>query len=760
MKKYSKIIAYLAAASMTAGLLAGCGNKTTVPTVSDDAQSSTATSADASASTDSSEATAETGTGAAISTLVGVEEDTTPAAEGYASTWTNESYQAESSELYNLVLGEYYDYYQQAMEAETISERYALMAVAEAKMLESGIFVPMTTRGGVYAMSRLAPGSVTSTLWGNDEYRFHNAIATTELIKAEDIAALRAKLAELRGTGEYREWAKQYLTDAGYTLKDSYNYPNTSDPITWDVLATSSNTDTAILVNLYDGLYEYDAENVQQPALAESYTVSDDGLTYTFKIREGVKWVDSQGREVAELTADDFVAGMQHMMDAMGGLEYLVDGVIVGATDYINGASTDFSTVGVKAVDDYTLEYTLEEPTPYFTTMLSYSVFAPLSRAYYEGQGGTFGQGYTAGQYGTDSDHIAYCGPFLITSFTEKNSIVFKANPSYWNAENQDIQSITYVYEDLTDATKVYKDVVAGTVDGASLDTADVETAKKDGNFDQYVYVSNTEGTTYCGFLNINRKAFANFNDASKAISDKTVYDAQRTALAMQNQDFRLAIVTALDRATHNAQRFGEDVKYNNLRNSFTPGNFVSLEEEVTIDINGTATTFPAGTYFGEIEQAQITADGFPITVWDPTKDEGAGSSDGFDGWYNPEFAMEEITKAAEALAEVGVEVSAENPIQVDLPYFSGSEVYTNRANVLKQSIETSTGGLIQINLVKCESSDDWSYAGYYPSTGYEVNGDLTDTSGWGPDYGDPSTYLNTMLPDYAGYMTKNLGLF
>mgnify|MGYP003307512534 CR=1 FL=1 len=71
------------------------------------------------------------------------------------------------------------------------------------------------------------------------------------------------------------------------------------------------------------------------PALAVSYTVSEDGLVYTFKIRPGVKWVDSQGREVADVKADDFVAGMQHMMDAMGGLEYLVQYIIVGADDYI-----------------------------------------------------------------------------------------------------------------------------------------------------------------------------------------------------------------------------------------------------------------------------------------------------------------------------------------------------------------------------------------------------------------------------------------
>ena len=138
-------------------------------------------------------------------------------------------------------------------------------------------------------------------------------------------------------------------------------------------------------------------------------------MTYTFKIREGVSWVDSQGRKVADVKADDFVAGMQHMMDAMGGLEYLVgpDGCgIAGAQAYIDRESTDFTTVGVKALDDYTLEYTLEAPCSFFMTMLGYNCFAPMSRSYYTSQGGQFGDAYSAEDdsylYGKDPDHIAY----------------------------------------------------------------------------------------------------------------------------------------------------------------------------------------------------------------------------------------------------------------------------------------------------------------------------------------------------------------
>lgn len=136
----------------------------------------------------------------------------------------------------------------------------------------------------------------------------------------------------------------------------------------------------------------------------------------------------------------------------------------------------------------------------------------------------------------------------------------------------------------------------------------------------------------------------------------------------------------ALDRATYNAQTVGEDLKYASLVNTYTPGNFVSLEEDTTVDINGTATTFPAGTYYGAIVQAQIDADGLTIKVWDPEAEGGAGSSTQFDGWYNPDEAAAELATAVEELAAEGVEVSAENPIYMDIPYFSGSEAFGNRA--------------------------------------------------------------------------------
>ena len=734
-----KIVSALLVMSMTASLVA-CGNSGSGS--SDPADESVSVSSSASSESDAS---------ASASSESEAEAEESEMPEGYDET---------STELYNEALGDFNDALATAKEAETVDERYALMAVAEGKLMESAMMYPLTSRGGTYAMYRMAPRTKDYTLWGSDKDRYHQYVVTTDFIKAEDYNEMRAKWDELKGTGTYESWVKEYLAGKGYTLKDSFSMPYASDPVTWDGLATSRAADTDAIINTYDGLMEYDVEGTQQPALAESYEVSDDGLTYTFHLRKDVKWTDSQGREVDTVKADDFVAGMQHMCDAQGGLEYLVQGVIKNVSQYISGEVTDFDEVGVKAVDDYTVEYTLEEPCSYFMTMLGYTIFMPMSRSYYQSQGGKFGAEYDSSaadyQYGKDSNSIAYCGPYLVTNATAKNTIVFKLSDSYWNKDNVNIKTLTWLFNDQSDVTKMYTDAKAGTVDYVNLNTSTMETAKSEGLYDQYAVVSDTDATSFMGFYNINRTATANANDGTTAKSTKSDEEIQRTNKALQNVHFRRAISFAADRGAYNAQQVGEDLKYTSLRNTFTPGYFVSLSKDTTIQINGTDTTFPAGTYYGEIVQKQIDADGVKIKVWDAENK----TSDGFDGWYNPENAVEELNTAIEELAEDGITIDESNPIQIEYPYPSAVEVYTNKANSYKKSVEAALGGKVVINLVDAVDLDGWYYAGYYVNYGYEQNYDVYDVSGWGPDFGDPCSYLDTMLPDYEGYMTKCFGIF
>lgn len=681
-------------------------------------------------------------------------------------------YAAASKKIYDANFGEFYRLYMDAKEnSASVSERFAKMALAEAKLLETAVFLPMTARGGNYAISRVAPYTIDFANWGNDNTRFHQALVIDGApLTAEHRAEMKAKWGELKGTGTYLSWAKSYLTEKGYKLKDSYSLAFSSNVEIWDVLATSYASDSEALVNVYDGLYEYDVEGVQQPALATGYTISSDGKTYTIKIREGVHWTDSQGRDLGELTAADFVAGFQHMCDAAGGLEWLVEGVIKGATEYIEGDDTDFSHVGVKATDKYTLVYELEDEISYFPTMWAYNIFAPLCKTYYESLGGKFGAEYDASaesyKYGKDWNSIAYCGPYVITGYVKDSSATFSANALYWNKDNINIKTINWKYYNGKEPTAVYNDMKSGILDGAGLNSSALEVAKEDkvsGDkswFDVYAFISAADTTAYVAFYNLNRTAYGNFDNADAMKSTLNASDQLRAKLAMNNVHFRRALAFSTNRLAYNAAGIGEDLAAISLINSYVPGDYVSLEEDVTIKINGTDKTYKKGTFYGQIMQDQIDADGISITVWDPKAEGGAGSSKGFDGWYNAENAVAELNKAISELAAQGVEVSEENPILIDYPVYAQGPVHVNRANAVKKSIEDALGGKVKIRLVNSATQAEYLAATYRFESGAGANYHINTNSGWGPDYGDPSTYLDTLLPDGMGYMTKSFGIY
>ena len=664
----------------------------------------------------------------------------------------------EDWKVYSEALGDYYKYLLAADAEKDVSGKYVILAMAEAKLLESGVFVPTSTNGGRKAISRAVPHTVSNALWGNDSYRYYSILVATEPLKTVDRDELKKMFVEYQGNGTYMIKAKKYLADKGYTLKDNYTIGYTSDPQTWDILGTYRAADSEAIVNTFDGLYEYDNEGRMVPALATSYEVSADGLTYTFKIREGAKWYTRDGEEYAEVTAEDWVTGMKHLFDSKGGTEYLVDGIIKNAREYLNGDITDFSQVGVKAVDKYTLQYTLEKPTSYFITMFGYNPFAPLNKAYFESQGGETVDENNPSLYGTDPDHILYCGPYLVTENTAKNKIEFTLNENYYNKEFVNVKKITWLYNDGKDVTKAYNDMKQGTIDGAGLNTTTEPMAKNDG-FEANIYISSTDATTFAGFLNLNRK---NYETIQKYGMVSTKTDAQKadSIAALQNVHFRNALLFSIDRAQYNSIMVGDEVKFNSLRNTYTPGTFVKLTKDVTVDLNGKSTTFKKDTYYGEIVQAVLTSDGSPLKVWNPTGGNGDGSSDGFDGWYNKDEAVKELNKAIEELAAKGITISESNPIYIDYPYYSANENYAARTAALKKNIEEVLDGKVIINPVATEDVYGWYYAGYWCDTGADVNYDLYDVSGWGPDYGDPRTYLNTMKPDHNGDMTHVLGLY
>lgn len=659
---------------------------------------------------------------------------------------------AEDDEIYEAALGEYAKMVDEAKAAATIDEKFVLFAKAEAYLLDSAVMIPTTTQGGAYQVTRIAPHTVPYVMWGNDDDRVKGLVISAEeaFLTSDEIAELRDLWSKaLAGEGEYDP--AKYLEDKGYKLNKEYTTTFSTAPVTFDWLNTSSQADTEITVNTVDGLVEYDNLNNLNPALAESWDISDDGLTYTFHIRQGVKWYTSEGKEYAELTAKDFEAGFHHMLDAKAGLEWLVQGVVKGADEYIT-AGGSWDNVGYKATDDYTLEVTLEAPTSYFMTMLTYSCFLPICDSFYQSRGGVYGadeyaeasadtNAYTYG-LNTDVSSQVYCGPFLIRTFTPDAEIVLVANENYWNKDSVNLEKIRWVHDSGEDPVAYYNDAVKGTYPAAALRQAagTLDLAKEDGNFDKCAYITDTNSTSYFGGLNLNRGTFAleNGNCASPKTDDQKI----DTFLALNNKDFRQAVQFSFDKATQNAVIAGEDLKEKNLRNMYTTPEFVKLENDVEVD----GKTYKANTQYGELVQSFLDDMGSPIKV-----------ADGQNGWYHPEEAKAAFEAAKPDLEAKGVTF----PVHIEVVYLSSNPNQVAQAQAYKKSIEDNLGAEnVVIDLIEATTDEDYYACGYRASNGEAGCFDMFYGSGWGPDYGDPSTYLDTFLGYGAGYMTKVIGLF
>jgi oligopeptide transport system substrate-binding protein len=227
---------------------------------------------------------------------------------------------------------------------------------------------------------------------------------------------------------------KQELSDV-----QEYSTVYSGEVTTLNYLITASENEFAAAANLVDTLVDYDKYGVINPDLATDWKVSDDGLVWTFNIRKGVKWVDNTGKEYAEVTAQDFVDSMKYVLnsDNNSATANIAYGALKNAEAYYNKEITDFSQVGVKAVDQYTLEYTLNKPTPYFLSMLTYVCFFPVNGQFLAEKGQSFG---------TDNTNLLYNGAYILDTFIPQNTRVFIANDTYWNKENVHITKLTYTY--------------------------------------------------------------------------------------------------------------------------------------------------------------------------------------------------------------------------------------------------------------------------------------------------------------------------
>lgn len=500
-------------------------------------------------------------------------------------------------------------------------------------------------------------------------------------------------------------------------LVSEYSSVYVTDLETLDYTFSSRKTNSDHYTNFVEGLLENDQYGNLKGDMAKSWEVSDDGLTYTYHLRKGVPWVDSEGNEYgADVTANDFVTGLKHAVDVQSETLYIVADSIKGLSDYIDGKTNDFSTVGVKAVDDYTVQYTLNKPEPFWNSKTTYGILYPINEEFLKSKGKDFGK--------PTPDSILYNGPFILANNTAKSVIEYTKNESYWDPKNVHLDTVKWTYNDGSDPDGLFKSYENGELSLArvypnSPGYKDVTKAYPDG-----VTWSQTGGSTYNLTFNFNRGTF----DATSKTTDKEKEDTQKAIL---DRNFRLAILFGFDKKSYNAQSVGEEGATKALRNTLVPADFVEI----------------GGKPYGDTVASKLKA-------LDSDAFGDVNLSDGQDGYYNADKAKEYMEKAKTELEAKGVQF----PIHLDMPVEETSEISVNMVKSLKKSVETSLGSDNVVVDIQLLNEDKYLAATYQATTGKAGDFDITNASGWGPDYTDPSSYLN-IYDSRKGDMIHTLGL-
>jgi oligopeptide transport system substrate-binding protein len=200
------------------------------------------------------------------------------------------------------------------------------------------------------------------------------------------------------------------------------NIHNGGDPQSLDPQKLSGDWENRIAGDIFEGLVTEDAKDNPVAGQAESWTISDDQKVYTFKLRDGIKWSDGH-----PVTAGDFVFAFQRLVDPKNAADYAYLQFTIKNAEKINkGEITDFSQLGVKAIDDKTLEITLENPTPYFLNALMHYTAYPLPKHVIDAKGADW----------VKIGNIVTNGPYTPTEWVPGSHVTTKKNDKYWDAAN------------------------------------------------------------------------------------------------------------------------------------------------------------------------------------------------------------------------------------------------------------------------------------------------------------------------------------
>jgi len=212
---------------------------------------------------------------------------------------------------------------------------------------------------------------------------------------------------------------------------------NLSEPSDLDPQTVSSLQDFQIIVGLFEGLTNYDPATAEPiPGVATRWESSSDALKWTFHLRPAAKWSNGEA-----LTAHDFVWAYQRVLSAKLGSEYsAMLFCLVNAREYLAGDVTDFSAVGVKAVDDHTLELSLAYPVPYLPGMVAHAVWFPLHEATILAHGAMDRRGTRW----TRPGNLVSNGPFILTEWKPDQYIRIERNSHYWDTANVRLNQVNF----------------------------------------------------------------------------------------------------------------------------------------------------------------------------------------------------------------------------------------------------------------------------------------------------------------------------
>ncbi|MED0964575.1 peptide ABC transporter substrate-binding protein [Bacillus paramycoides] len=272
-----------------------------------------------------------------------------------------------------------------------------------------------------------------------------------------------------------------------------------------DTAKTMDGTSAHVMQNIFEGLYVLDDQDNPIPAVAKSFERSEDGKKYTFDLRKDAKW--SNGDPV---TANDFMFAWRRAVSHETASQYAYMLFYIKNAKEINKGAIPPNELGVKVVDDYTLEVELEQPTPYFLQLLALPIYLPQHESFLKERGQN---------YGLEPSNLIYNGPFVLEKWKHEQEFQLKKNNTYWDKKKVKLDEINFqIVKDTMTAVNLYE---ASNLDRVAINSQFVDKYKGK----KELHMSSDPGI-----------AMLRFNEKNKALANKKV--RQSISLALNKEDF------------------------------------------------------------------------------------------------------------------------------------------------------------------------------------------------------------------------------